>query len=128
MTEQPSSLERARKLQAEAAMVGFDWPALHGMLDKLDEELAELRQALSASGSEAAAEEELGDILFVLVNLARRLGLVPETILQQACDKFERRFAHVRAALAQRGQRPGEAGLDVMEALWNEAKQIERQR
>jgi ATP diphosphatase len=124
-----SSFRRAHDLQAQAAAVGFDWPSAEDMLDKLAEELGELRAALrDRPGQPGSLEvaEELGDILFVLVNLARRLQLAPEAVLATACDKFERRFAHVRAALAQRGLRPEQAGLEAMEALCQEAKALER--
>ena len=123
-----SSFKRAHDLQARAAAAGFDWPQIGGMLEKIDEELAELRQALHARDTDTAVSEELGDILFVLVNLARRLALEPESVLHTACDKFERRFTHVRAELAKRGLHPEQAGLDVMEALWNEAKRLEREQ
>jgi nucleoside triphosphate diphosphatase len=121
-----SSFRRAHDLQAQAATVGFDWPAAEDMLDKLAEELDELRAALRDRPGSLEVAEELGDILFVLVNLARRLQLAPEAVLAAACDKFERRFAHVRAVLAQRGLRPEQAGLEAMEALWQEAKALER--
>ncbi|MGH8457892.1 MAG: MazG nucleotide pyrophosphohydrolase domain-containing protein, partial [Nevskiales bacterium] len=89
------------------------------------EELSELRDALRTGLADDAVREELGDILFVLINLARRLNLSPESVLEAACGKFERRFAHVCDALAQRGLRPEQADLDTLEALWLEAKQIE---
>jgi ATP diphosphatase len=125
---QNTGLKRAHELQAKAAAVGFDWPFPADMLDKLHEELDELQQALQPGMPAAAASEELGDLLFVLVNLARRLGLDPDAVLQGACDKFERRFDHVRAALARQGKSPEQAGLDAMEALWEEAKRLERRR
>ena len=108
--------------------MGFDWPTLEGMLEKVDEELDELRGALRVGPADDAVREELGDILFVLVNLARRLDVTPENVLAAACDKFERRFGYVRDALAQRGLRPEQVGLDEMETLWLEAKQIERHK
>jgi ATP diphosphatase len=124
MTSQ--SFRRAHDLQASAATVGFDWPGTDGMLDKLEEELGELREALREQARAEAAGEELGDILFVLVNLARRLGLSPEDALDAASDKFERRFGYVRDELARRGLRPEESSLEQMEALWQAAKRLER--
>lgn len=121
------SFRRAYQLQAEAAAVGFDWPKLEGILDKTGEELAELREALKAGTSDNAVREELGDLLFVLVNLARRLNVAPDTALASACDKFERRFAHVRNTLAERGLQPEDVDLDALENLWQQAKRIERQ-
>ncbi len=119
-------LERAHKLQAEAAAVGFDWPTVEGMLDKIYEELSELRAALITDSTGSAVREELGDILFVLVNLARRLDLPLQAVLAEACDKFERRFGYIRSTLAARGLRPEDADLHVLESLWLEAKQRER--
>lgn len=121
----PSGLQRAHDLQAEAAGIGFDWLKPEDMLDKVEEELSELRAAVQ-SGAAVAAGEELGDLLFVLVNLARRLRLETDAVLHQACDKFERRFAHVRAGLEQQGVRPQEGNLATMEALWEDAKRRER--
>jgi nucleoside triphosphate diphosphatase len=123
-----SSFCRARNLQAQAAAVGFDWPAAGDMLGKLAEELGELHIALRDKPDGPEVAEELGDILFVLVNLARRLQLEPEAVLDAACDKFERRFAHIRAALAQRGLHPEQADPDTLEALWQQAKAQERGR
>lgn len=113
-------------MQAQAAAVGFDWPTLEGMLDKVGEELNELRVALKTDSADNAVREELGDILFVLVNLARRLDLPMQVVLAEACDKFEKRFGHIRSTLASRGLRPEEVGLDVLEGLWLQAKQHER--
>ncbi|HXG29510.1 MAG TPA: MazG nucleotide pyrophosphohydrolase domain-containing protein [Nevskiales bacterium] len=123
-----SSFRRALDLQAQAAAVGFDWPAAEDMLDKLAEELGELRAALRDRPGSLEVAEELGDILFVLVNLARRLQLAPEAVLAAACDKFERRFAYVCDVLAQRGLPPEQADLHTMEALWQQAKALERDR
>ncbi len=121
-----SSFERARELQSRAAAVGFDWPLAEDMLEKLAEELAELRTALSEAPKGSGVAEELGDILFVLVNLARRLQLEPETVLESACDKFERRFGYIRSVLSQRGLQPEQVDVDVLEALWQQAKARER--
>lgn len=120
------ALMRAEKLTKRAARIGFDWPDVTQVFDKLDEEVAETRAAL-ASGDADAVEDEVGDMLFVLANLARKAGIDPETALRRANGKFERRFRAVEALLAARGRSPGEADLEEMEALWGEVKRAERQ-
>ena len=130
-TEAPSVLDgisaglpagqRAVKLQDKAAKVGFDWPAVGDVLDKAEEELGELREAI-AGGTADEAAEELGDLLFVLANVARWRGLDPDQVLRAANVKFERRFKAVEAMLRARGKTPAESDLDEMEALWQEAK------
>jgi MazG family protein len=115
------ALRRAQKLQQRAAQVGFDWPDLEPVLDKLDEELAELRQALD-QGERAAVAEELGDLLFVMANLARHLQVDAEDALRQGNAKFERRFAYIEQALQAAGQRPQDCTLAQLDALWNAAK------
>ncbi len=119
------ALTRAAKLTARAARVGFDWPDVAGVLDKLDEEVAELRAELPAADPVRLADE-VGDLLFVLANLARKLGLDPETCLRDASGKFARRFASVEAGLALQGRTPAEADLAEMEAGWRAAKAAER--
>jgi MazG family protein len=115
-------LTRAVKLQAKAAKVGFDWPDISFVYDKLAEEVAELQDAPQESQG-----EELGDILFVLANLARHLGVDPEAALRGANAKFERRFAFIEAELAKRGKEPKDSDLQEMDVLWNAAKRAERQ-
>jgi ATP diphosphatase len=119
------ALTRAAKLSARAARVGFDWPDADAVLDKLAEETAELRAELQGADADRL-EDELGDIFFVLANLARKLKLDPERCLARANAKFTRRFEEVEALLAARGLTPGEAGLDAMEAAWLEVKAAER--
>ncbi len=119
------ALARAHKLSARAARVGFDWPDAEAVLAKLDEETAELR-AEFASADPARLEDEVGDMLFVLANLARKLGLDPEAALHRANRKFTRRFAAVETTLAAAGATPQEAGLAAMEAAWAAAKVAER--
>jgi ATP diphosphatase len=122
-------LTRAAKLTARAARVGFDWPDAAAVLDKLAEETAELRAELPSEGEAAdpaRLADELGDMLFVLANLARKLGLDPEACLRQANAKFTRRFGVVEAALANQGRLPEEATLVEMEAEWQAAKRAER--
>ncbi|MDB6135467.1 MAG: MazG family protein [Verrucomicrobiales bacterium] len=115
------SLTRAAKLQKKAAKVGFDWPDHHGVMDKLREELAEVEEAL-ANGEEAAVAEEIGDLLFSAVNLARKLKLDPETLLTAANHKFETRFGLMEQSLAAGGQPLETASLEVMEAAWQASK------
>ncbi len=113
--------QRAVKLQDKAAKVGFDWPDVGDVLDKADEELAELKAAV-ASGDLSHVEEELGDLLFVLANAARWKGLDPDMAMAKANAKFEKRFKKVEALLKARGRTPAESDLAEMDALWNEAK------
>jgi ATP diphosphatase len=119
------ALTRAEKLTRRAARVGFDWPDAAAVLDKLDEEIAELRAELPASDP-ARLADEVGDLLFVLANLARKLDLDPETCLRGANQKFSRRFGAVEMALATAGRTPAEATLAEMEAAWQTVKQQER--
>jgi nucleoside triphosphate diphosphatase len=118
------ALTRATKLTARAARVGFDWPDAAAVLDKLAEETAELQAELPAADP-ARLEDELGDMLFVLANLARKLNLDPERCLAHANAKFTRRFEAVEALLAAEGQMPADAGLDAMEAAWRRVKAAE---
>ena len=118
------ALTRAEKLSRRAARVGFDWPDVDAVLDKLDEEVAELRAELPAADP-ARLADELGDMLFVLANLARKLGLDPETCLRGANDKFGRRFGAVEQSLAALGRTPAEASLAEMETAWQAAKSDE---
>jgi MazG family protein len=119
-------MTRAVKLTARAARVGFDWPSTHEVLDKLREELAELEAEIDA-GDQAKAREELGDLLFVCANLARKLEVEPEDALRAANAKFARRFAFIEDALATTGRAPEQSDLAEMDGLWDEAKRVERQ-
>ncbi len=110
-------LTRALKLQAKAAKVGFDWPGTEQVYDKISEELAELRDAPADKRA-----EELGDLLFVMANLARHYGIDPEAAVRGANTKFERRFAHIEDELKVRGKTPAQSDLAEMDALWDEAK------
>jgi nucleoside triphosphate diphosphatase len=121
------ALTRAAKLTRRAARVGFDWPDAAAVLDKLEEEAAELRAELP-DADPARLQDEVGDLLFVLANLARKLDLDPETCLRAANAKFERRFGAVEASLATQGKAPSDASLEEMEALWQQAKQAERKQ
>ena len=120
------ALPRAVKLQKRVARVGFDWPDVEQVFDKLTEEIGELRAELGEHPDQARITDEMGDILFVCANLARKLGVDPETALRGCNQKFERRFRHIETGLAQTGRRPEDASLQEMEELWVEAKKLEK--
>jgi len=129
------ALTRAVKLQDKAARVGFDWPSLAPVFDKLKEELSELENAVAsgagetASGSAADREkiaEEFGDLLFVVANVARHLKIDPEGALRAANQKFIRRFGRIEALLAADGRSPAQSTLAEMDRLWDQAKAEER--
>jgi len=143
------ALMEAYKLSTRAAHVGFDWPTIEGLFDKLKEETDELRHNLkeypapgpqpqstaavaSARGVKvptelrARLEDEVGDLLFVLVNIARYLALDPESALRKTNRKFRRRFEYLESKLREQGRKPSTASLDEMEVLWQESKQQEQ--
>jgi len=117
----PAAME-AYQMTVKAARVGFDWPDAAAVLAKLDEEVDELKRAVGAQASHAAVAEEIGDLMFVAVNLARKLGADPESTLKAANRKFRRRFRHVEERLREKGRKPAESTLEEMDALWEEAK------
>ena len=119
------ALTRAVKLQNRAARVGFDWPDAGQVLDKLVEEAREVAEARDHLGPEALAEE-MGDLLFVMANLARHLKVDPEAALRGANAKFARRFARIEDWLAEDGRAPAQSDLAEMDALWNRAKAEEK--
>ena len=119
------ALSRAAKLQKRAATVGFDWPAALPVLDKVREELDEVLQAM-ADGDADALEDEVGDLLFAAVNLARHLKQDPEHALRRANRKFERRFRFIEQALRDSGRSIEDCNLDELDALWGEAKRQEK--
>ena len=125
------ALTRAVKLQKRAAEVGFDWPSLTPVFAKAEEEIAELKAAIDASGNDAGKPpakeigEEFGDLLFVMANIARHLGIDPEASLRHANTKFTRRFKSIEAALAAEGRKPEDSTLEEMDRLWDEAKAAE---
>lgn len=119
------ALSCAVKLTKRAARVGFDWPDTGQVFDKLREEVAELEVEIDA-GNQAKARAELGDVLFVLANLARKLDIEPEDALRATNAKFIRRFGVIEAALAAEGRRPEDADLAEMDRLWDSAKAQER--
>ena len=116
------ALLRAHRVSEKAAATGFDWPDVRGVRAKLDEELSELDAAIATGGEEAIAEE-LGDVLFTLVNLGRHLPVGAETALRQATTKFEARFRQVEELCRERGIPLHDAGAERLEALWLEAKE-----
>ncbi|MBT4769551.1 MAG: nucleoside triphosphate pyrophosphohydrolase [Rhodospirillaceae bacterium] len=120
------ALIRAEKLQKRAARVGFDWPNPSQVLDKIEEEIAELRVEIGKTGTIDRQEDELGDLVFALSNLARHLKIDPESALRRTNAKFERRFRRIESLLKEQGRIPVEADLAEMEALWNQAKDEER--
>lgn len=123
------ALTRAAKLTKRAGRVGFDWPDAAAVLDKLEEEAGELRDELQKTAETtdlAAIRDEVGDLLFVLANLARKLDVEPEDCLRGANRKFERRFGFIEQQLEIEGKTPADSTLERMEALWIEAKRRER--
>jgi MazG family protein len=123
----PALLE-AFQLTTKAARVGFDWEKLEEVFDKLAEEVRELRdEVVREPRNEQALAEELGDLLFVATNIARQLGVEPEMALKSANRKFRRRFHYIETKLAEQGRGCAESNLAEMDALWNEAKQVEKQ-
>jgi uncharacterized protein YabN with tetrapyrrole methylase and pyrophosphatase domain len=121
------SLTLAYQLTGKAAQVGFDWPDIGGVLQKLDEEMRELQEALSLQDKKKA-REELGDILFVMANLGRFLHIDPEKALRQTIRKFVSRFRYVETRLRQQRKSPRQSTLLEMDQLWNEAKRKKRQK
>ncbi|MGC9420079.1 MAG: nucleoside triphosphate pyrophosphohydrolase [Rhodovulum sp.] len=119
------ALTRAVKLQKRAARVGFDWPEIGQVVDKITEEANELAEARDKM-TEAEVFEEFGDMLFVMANLARHLGIEPEEALRAANSKFTRRFNAVEAKLRARGKQPEDSNLAEMDALWNQVKAAEK--
>ena len=149
VTSKMPALMEAQKISSRVAHVGFDWPNVEGLFDKLHEETEELRHNLkeypepgpqpqsvqavaSARGVKvpeelrARLEDEVGDLFFVLVNIARYLSLDPESALRKTNRKFRRRFEYLEARLREQGRKPSNASLDEMEVLWQESKQQER--
>lgn len=118
------ALTRAIKLQKRAARVGFDWAATPDILDKIEEEIGELRAELAVA-DKARLQDELGDVLFAVTNLARRLDIDPETALRGTNAKFDRRFRRIESLLADDGRTPDQSNLDEMETLWQRAKREE---
>jgi nucleoside triphosphate diphosphatase len=119
---QLGALQRGQRMQEKAARVGFDWPGVDGVLDKLSEELAELAQARRAHQDDPHVREELGDVFFTIVNLARALGIDAETAMREANEKFYRRFAFMEERAGKAGKSLSDLSLDELEELWQLAK------
>lgn len=118
------ALLRAEQIGRKAAAVGFDWTSAGEVLDKVDEEVREFREAVTRNGADSAtAEEELGDLLFALANLARQMGVSPETALRKANDKFQARFEHMERSLEADGHSMAGQSADALDARWRAAKQ-----
>ena len=118
------ALTRSEKLQKRAARGGFDWTEIDPVLEKLEEELGELKAEISAGGSPERLADEMGDLLFSCVNLARHLKLDPEESLRGTNAKFERRFRHVETSVRNDGDDLQKVGLDVLEERWQQAKKL----
>ena len=121
------ALSRAVKLQDKAAKVGFDWPDVSHVFDKLVEECGELRAA-QAEDDPAGMAEEMGDLLFVMANLARHMKIDPEQALRASNAKFYRRFNYIEEKLQAIGRTPEQSGLAEMDALWNEVRALDKRR
>ena len=115
------ALMRAGKIQNRAARVGFDWPDLHGVVAKIHEELAEVEEAMQGN-DRSHLEQEIGDLLFSVVNLSRKAKFEPELVLQQATNKFINRFQKLELLLKERNQTFAESDLTALDLLWNEVK------
>ena len=122
-----SGMTRAVALTKRAARVGFDWSDPHDVLAKVAEEAGELVEEIDRA-DQSAMEEEYGDLLFVMANLARHLGVDPEAAMRRVNAKFERRFRGIEAALSEEGRKPEDATLEEMDALWNQIKAQEKPR
>jgi MazG family protein len=122
------ALTRACKLQKKAAREGFDWTDIDGVIDKLGEELGELREEIDRKAGHAALEDEAGDLLFAAVNLLRHAGVDPETALRRASDKFAWRFRQVELRCLESGQAVRDVDADVLDWHWNEVKRQEDTR
>jgi tetrapyrrole methylase family protein/MazG family protein len=116
------ALQRGQRMQEKAARVGFDWPAVEGILDKLVEELRELAQARTEKNDDPHVREELGDVFFTLVNLARALGIDAESAMRDANEKFYRRFSYMEERAAAQGKTLADLSLEELDDLWQRAK------
>jgi ATP diphosphatase len=121
------ALIRAEKLTRRAARVGFDWPTVAEVIAKINEELAETTHEIAQDAPAGRLGDEIGDLLFAVANLARKLNIDPEAALRGTNDKFSRRFHHIEAELRVRGKTPADSHLAEMDALWNAAKDGEKE-
>jgi len=120
------ALTRAVKLQKRAARVGFDWPDMGPVFDKIHEELNELKVEIHSEGAEERIAEEYGDLLFVIANLGRHIGVDPETVLAKTNRKFTRRFHHIEKQLSEKGKALSDSNLEEMDYYWDDAKKMEK--
>lgn len=120
------ALQRAERVQEKASKVGFDWPDKTGAWKKVQEEVEEFYQVTESDAPQERIEEEFGDLLFSLVNIARFLEILPEESLQRTTNKFIRRFQHIESRLKEEGTEFRDANLETMDAFWNEAKALEK--
>jgi MazG family protein len=120
------SLLRAHEIGTRVAAVGFDWAKAEDVVAKIEEEVAELRDAVEQHEGRARTEEEMGDLLFSIANLARKLGIEPESALRRANEKFSERFAGLEAQFEQQGRTVHDATLDEMEEVWGEIKRSDK--
>jgi tetrapyrrole methylase family protein/MazG family protein/ATP diphosphatase len=116
------ALTRANKLGKRAAQVGFEWPDITGALDKVEEEIRELKHEIVSGTDRAAIADELGDVMFCIVNVCRYLDVDPEAALRATNKKFERRFQYIEQRLREQGRTPDQSSLEEMDRLWEEAK------
>jgi MazG family protein len=121
------ALQRADRVQEKASKVGFDWEQPEDVWQKVEEEMAEMHEAVAAGEPAARVEEEFGDLLFALVNYARFIGVAPEESLHRTTNKFIRRFQHIEARLLEQGKSFKDVDLQEMDSYWNEAKRAERE-
>ena len=122
------ALTRAAKLQRRASRAGFDWPTIHGVSDKVEEELEELGREIAAGADKNVLLEEAGDLLFATVNLLRHAGVDPESALRRGNEKFTRRFRGIEAMCAEAGRTVAETDLDTLDACWDAVKEQESHR
>jgi ATP diphosphatase len=122
------SLTRAYKLQSRASRVGFDWPSIHGVSDKVEEELQELNEEIGRGAGSDALTDEAGDLLFAAVNLVRHAGVEPELALRKGNNKFMRRFQQVEKFVQEAGQEFSDTDLDTLDYYWDKAKQLDASR
>ena len=120
------AMKHAEKLQKRAARVGFDWPNAAQVLDKIDEEIGEIKEAMAANAGPERITDEIGDLLFACVNLARKANIDPGMALRGTSLKFERRFRRIEELLSGQGKTPAQANLDEMETFWRQAKDEEK--
>jgi len=122
------ALTRAAKLQRRASRAGFDWPSIHGVSDKVEEELEELCREIATGTDRDALVDEAGDLLFATVNLLRHAGVDPESALRRGNEKFSRRFREVEAMCAEAGRMVAETDLDTLDGYWDTVKEQESKR